>query len=294
MPTGTNTYLVGISNPYTLIDTGEGKPEYITVLEQALRETAAPTNPTRVDISDIVISHWHQDHVGGLPFVLALLRRLWDERNPGGSTDFEPPRLHKFPLVPESPSVITTMSSVPPDSYTRSPSGGHFHDLHDSQILSSLEVIHAPGHTADSISLFIPTNHALYTADSVLGQGTAVFEDLGAYISTLRKLLAFRSSTGEDYTEVYPGHGPVVTDPHTLIESYIAHRLQREAEIVQVLKDRGRATIWSIVGVIYAGYPESVWVAAAHGVELHLKKLESEGRVEKLGGEGKDSEWRLV
>jgi ribonuclease/clavin/mitogillin len=43
--TGTNTYLVGRHNPYILVDTGEGRDHYITVLESALRDVAVIANP---------------------------------------------------------------------------------------------------------------------------------------------------------------------------------------------------------------------------------------------------------
>ncbi|KAL0065749.1 hypothetical protein AAF712_007232 [Marasmius tenuissimus] len=72
---GTNTYLVGKQNPYTLIDTGEGKEEYVAELEKALKDTATVKNPNEPEISDIVLSHWHRDHVGGLSSVLPMLRR---------------------------------------------------------------------------------------------------------------------------------------------------------------------------------------------------------------------------
>jgi ribonuclease/clavin/mitogillin len=307
---GTNTYIVGKQNPYTLIDTGEGRPEYIPVLESALRETAKSTNSNKADISDIIISHWHPDHVDGLPGVLSLLRKLWDERKT--SMPFKPPRLHKFPLDPNAkltahsahntlPSII---DSLPPDSYIPSPTGHVFHDLHDSQTISSaLRVLHTPGHTTDSICLYVPQDKALYTADNVLGQGTAVFEDLAAYLASLNSMLQFE---GGAYETLYPGHGPVVPNGKDLISGYIKHRLEREAQILKFLEQPpfngpdapelkpNYWTTWSMVTTMYAAYPESLWLPAAHSVDLHLKKLEGEGVVRKVGGEGKDAAWEVV
>ncbi|KAJ7584332.1 beta-lactamase-like protein [Mycena floridula] len=300
---GTNTYLVGQTNPYTLIDTGEGKEEYIPILESALRETTTASNPTEPDVSDIVITHWHGDHVGGLPTVLSLLKRLWGERN--GSLPFKPPRLHKFPLAAHQihkrdrlPSII---QELPPDSFTPTPEGNTFHDLHDSQIINSLQVLHTPGHTVDSISLYSSDNHALYTADTVLGQGTSVFEDLGTYLTSLRKMISFVESQGLSSTTLYPGHGPTVTDGVEVMKTYVQHRLEREAQVVKTLKSSPPGsedsaqpvlwTTWTLVSVIYAAYPESLWLPAAHGISLHLKKLERDGLVKSMGGEGVHRSW---
>ena len=155
-------------------------------------------------------------------------------------------------------------------------------------------MIHCPGHTADSICLYSPADHTLYSADTVLGQGTAVFEDLASYITSLRKLLTLGSDQGREFAQLYPGHGPVITRVHEQIEMYIRHRLEREEQIVQVLRDKGAATVMALVAVIYAAYPTSLWTAAAHGVVLHLNKLEGEGRAKCIGGNGHESEWQLT
>ncbi|KAJ3549254.1 hypothetical protein NM688_g5198 [Phlebia brevispora] len=72
---GTNVYLIGQRNPYIIVDTGEGLPEFIPYLEDALQNNGNPFNPEEVDVSDIIITHRHLDHTGGLPTVLAMLRK---------------------------------------------------------------------------------------------------------------------------------------------------------------------------------------------------------------------------
>ena len=186
-------------------------------------------------------------------------------------------------------------------------SGKPLHDLSDSQILplTNIRVLHTPGHTPDSIALYLPSDRALYTADTVLGHGTAVFEDLSDLISSLHKMLEFGKTEGGEYTRLYPGHGPVVDDGANLVETYISHRLEREEQIVRTLKtpppviafeggEAGLWTTWTLVSTIYAKYPESLWLPAAHSVDLHLKKLEKDGKVKKIGGVGKDTQWAFV
>ena len=185
--------------------------------------------------------------------------------------------------------------------YTPSPDGSLFHDLHDGQSFpishsdassdsdASFQVIHSPGHTADSIALLFPSERVLYTADSVLGQGTTVFEDLGTYLSTLRSLLSYLDKD----TVLYPGHGPVVHNGEQLIKTYIEHRMEREGQIIQVLQQGGTWSTWEIVSKIYAAYPRDLWEPAARSVNQHLYKLETEAKAERLGGEGKDTKWKL-
>jgi len=296
---GTNTYILGRQKPYTLVDTGEGKEDYIPVLESALNETSSSDT---ADVSDIILSHYHGDHVGGLPSVLALLRRLWVDRKT--NLPFKPPRLHKFPSqLPDWSNLPSIMASLPPDSFTPAPEGP-FHDLHDGQELitpsTTVRVLHTPGHTADSICLFIPEDRALYTADTVLGHGTAVFEDLKVYIASLRKMLDYQKSN--PYDILYPGHGPVVAEGTKVIETYIKHRLEREAQVLEVLQSsppsssesgKGAWTTWTIVSKIYEGYPESLWGPASRSIDLHMNKLEADGLVRKLDGDGVHTSWGL-
>jgi glyoxylase-like metal-dependent hydrolase (beta-lactamase superfamily II) len=124
----------------------------------------------------------------------------------------------------------------------------------------------------------------LFTGDSVLGQGTTVFENLTTYLSSLKKQLDLNPAT------VYPGHGPVIEGKQASrdkIQEYINHRQQREDQIVQVITERGsdeKVTAADVVKVIYAQYPQSLWPAAERGVLQHLEKLKDEGRAQDIGG----------
>ncbi|EJU05799.1 Metallo-hydrolase/oxidoreductase [Dacryopinax primogenitus] len=265
---GTNTYLLGTRPPYILLDTGEGKDAYISLLEEVLMSSS---NSGAQLVSDVVLSHKHADHHAGLPSVLSLLA---EHHSPA-------PVIHKFPLSSPDPVVESTRLQLPAQERT-------WADLSDGQVLRgegvTLRILYTPGHTEDSICLYLEEEEALFTADAVLGQGTTVFEDLGAYMSSLRLLLE-RFPRAE---HVYPGHGPVVERGRGHIGQYIAHREEREEEILAVLRQRG-GTVREIVRVVYARYEESLWGAAERGVRLHLLKLEGEGRVRRVG-----ERWEVV
>ncbi|OBZ75408.1 Beta-lactamase-like protein 2 [Grifola frondosa] len=287
------------------------REEYIPHLEEALNDDTKVHDAAQPDISDIILTHKHHDHCFGLPSILSLLHRRWDERNTANPLPFQPPRIHKIPLPSSDPKLQSIIDSLAPGSFTPAPSGDRLHDLCESQTLpvtttsaesqtSFLRILHTPGHTRDSMCIFYPEDRALFTADTVLGHGSAVFEDLASYMASLRKMINFGKGAGGEptYVTVYPGHGPVVANGLRQVSMYLQHRVDREEQILKVLQRTPAPeepwTTWSVVSTIYADYPPSLWEPAAHSVELHMRKLESEGRVECLGGAGKNTQWELV
>lgn len=115
----------------------------------------------------------------------------------------------------------------------------------------------------------------MFTADNVLGQGTAVFEDLATYMKSLD------SMAKQFKGRAYPGHGPVIDDGPAKINEYIKHRKQREQQVLDVLAQSNEAgwTSMDIVKVIYKDYPKSLWEPAEKGVLQILDKLKGEGKV---------------
>ena len=167
---------------------------------------------------------------------------------------------------------------------------------------ATLRAFHCPGHTTDHMALILEEEDAMFTGDNVLGHGTAVFEDLAAYLASLEKMQhQFRG-------RAYPGHGAVIPDGKGKIKEYIRHRQQREEEILQGLKGgndepglpettngsngvTGAArTAMELVKVIYKDVPENLHEPAERGVLQVLRKLEREGRVVQMEGQ----RWRLA
>jgi hydroxyacylglutathione hydrolase len=250
---GTNTYLVGRRDPI-LVDTGAGVPEYVPLLESYLKKRGF-TQPSRV-----LLTHRHRDHLGGV----ADLRR----RFPGLAVA---KMRHKDAELPEPIDDLRDGETVYGDGVTLVP-------------------VYTPGHASDHLCYYLVEEKALFTGDVVLGGSTTVIPsddgDLVAYLDSLKRLLAL------DVQRIYPAHGPVIEDGPGRIREYIAHRHQREAQILGALSD-GLLTIPAIVARVYADVTAALHPMAAMSVESHLRKLVNEGIVQEMKQRDAPSRWEL-
>jgi glyoxylase-like metal-dependent hydrolase (beta-lactamase superfamily II) len=185
---------------------------------------------------------------------------------------------HRHP--DHAPGAARLAAAVRVPVYAFHPEAGE-RPLPDGEVVGAgtlrIRAVHTPGHTADHVAFFLESDAALFTGDAVLGRGTSVISppegDMAAYVASLRTML------GVGARVIYPGHGPVVSDPRAKLEEYLAHRAERERQVIQALA-RGRETPEEIVALVYAmEIPESMFPAAARSVLAHLLKLEAEGRV---------------
>jgi len=243
---GTNTYLIGTGEERILLDTGSGHPEYIPVLERALEQAGCRA------IQEIVLTHGHPDHIGGVASIQAHFGKL---------------KVSKLPDPLFDPPFDLDISAIGDDARLET-EGAH------------LRALHTPGHAPDHLCFVLEEERSVFTGDNVLGVGTTVIPsetgDLGAYMNSLARL------QGEDPTSLYPAHGPVIRDGRAKLKEYIAHRNEREAEILAAV-DGGAHQIAEMVAIIYAAYPVSLHVAAGQSVGSHLLKLEAEGAVVRNG-----------
>lgn len=247
---GTNTYLIGTSKRPILLDTGQGIPSYVPLLERAVKARGAD------GLQEIVLTHSHPDHIGGVPAI---------------QEHFGPLRVSKKPWAGrESPVAFT-----PIDDGTVITTEG-----------ATLRALWTPGHARDHLCFYLEEEKAFFTGDNVLGAGTTVISDsdgdLGDYLRSLRRLLEY------DVEIIYPAHGPMIRNARAKIEQYIAHRLLREEQILDGLR-AGVREVPALVKRMYADVPEVLHAAAAMSVRAHLRKLETEGRARHDG-----TAWHLV
>lgn len=202
---------------------------------------------TREDasIETVLITHWHPDHTQGVPHVLELC-----------------PDAKIYKYGPEAAQIPIT----------------------DGQIFAvdgaTLVARHTPGHTEDHIAFVFMEEDSMFTGDNILGHGTAVFEDLSTYLSSLKRMKNLFKG------RAYPGHGPVLEDGPAKITEYLQHRKDRETQVVKLLTssrpDTGKPGAWTVmelVQVMYNDVPTELHLPASRGVSQILTKLEGESRV---------------
>eukprot|EP00053_Salpingoeca_punica_P014040 m.127425 g.127425 ORF g.127425 m.127425 type:complete len:311 (-) comp16365_c2_seq1:1288-2220(-) len=255
---GTNTYIVGTGARRLLVDTGEGVVGYTEQLGRALGMLDSDIEPSSTatssqqqkptcSISQVILTHWHNDHVGGVEDVQQI----------NVAAGLPAPSFLKYPL---------------PAKDTR-----QYNQLKDNDRIAvdgaTLRVVHTPGHTDDHVVLFLEEENAVFSGDCILGSGTTVFERLGPYLESLKKIRNLQPSL------IYPGHGPVVTNPVAVVEQYLQHRETREREILASMASKQKMTLLDIVKVVYVGIQPGVVRGAAGNVLHHLEKLMSEGKV---------------
>ena len=129
-----------------------------------------------------------------------------------------------------------------------------------------LVVVHTPGHSGSS----------LFTGDHIMGGSSVMVEDMGPYLASLDRI----HHAGLE--RLYPGHGDVMDEPDEVISWYLAHRLERERQIVDAIAG-GADSVGAVVEVVYADVDSSLYPLAARSVVAHLRKLESEGRARRTG-----------
>jgi glyoxylase-like metal-dependent hydrolase (beta-lactamase superfamily II) len=186
---------------------------------------------------------------------------------------------HGHPDHADGAAVFSELTSAPVAAVDAALATPGAPELRDGQATRAggveLVPLLTPGHAPDHCCFLLPAEQAAFTGDHVLGRGTTVIYwpdgDLQDY---LRSLETLRST---DVERLYPGHGPTVPDARAKLDEYLAHRLQREAEVMAALR-AGDRTAQAIVARVYAGVDRALWPAAELSVRAHLVKLVREGR----------------
>jgi glyoxylase-like metal-dependent hydrolase (beta-lactamase superfamily II) len=263
--TGTGTYIVG-EGDVAVIDPGPEDGAHMEALLAALRGER---------VTHILITHTHHDHSG---MAGAFARRvgapiLGFGPHPAGGSPLAGPALDESGDHRYAPDEIIKDGAVIEGENWR------------------IEAVHTPGHLANHLCFALPEKGALFTGDHMMGWSTTVVAppegDMADYMASLDLLLA------RDDDIYFPTHGAPIEKPRRFVRAVKAHRLMRDAQILEQIK-KGRMRIKDMVPEMYADIDPRLHPAAAFNVLAHLIRLARMGAVECDGAPGLGSAYRIA
>lgn len=242
---GTNTYLVG-SRELAVVDPGPDEPEHVDAI-------LAAAGGAR--IRWVLVTHTHVDHS---PAAQRLAQATGAELRGVAAPPGDPYQDRSF-----RPDVGLDSEPLLATSEYR------------------LRAIHTPGHVANHYCLLLEDEGMLMTGDHIMNGSTVVIippnGDMGDYLESLRQLRTLPLAS------LAPGHGELMSEPVTVIDGIVEHRLQRERKVVGAL-DHTAGTLDELVLAVYDDVPATMHLMAKYSLWAHLLKLQDEGRACESGG----------
>jgi recombination protein RecT len=256
---GTNSYLVGDpATGFIAIDPGPADPEH---LEKLWRAAGG-------DIRMIVCTHSHPDHAPGARPLQAMCQP-------------QPPILG----LPSTPTARAHSTFAPDRSLlnkellTLTPRGLEADLAYKTS--HTLQIIHTPGHAANHLCLVLLEDGLLFSGDHILNGSTTVIDppdgDMADYLESLDKLSA--ACAEHQIGFILPAHGYVIGgddgEAAAAIAQLKAHRLKREAKILQVMQAQPQGTLDDWVCAAYDDVPPRMWPVAKRSLIAHVAHIEA-------------------
>lgn len=204
-----NSYLWDGDDGVTLVDTGW--PDSAALIESALRVLGKG----RGDVVRIVLTHFHEDHVGSAAEV-ATWGRVEVVAGHADASFVTGAERGPLPVLTRAETEIHPPSDVPPHG----PPCRVDRAVRDGDVLDfagGARIVGAPGHTPGSIALHLPDADAVLTGDAVAEfHGTVILGAFNVDREEAKRSLARIADTGASVAGF--GHGEAVLDgAHALI-----------------------------------------------------------------------------
>ena len=277
---GTNTYIVGTPDlGYVVIDPGPHDMGHVQRILDA----------TQGDINAIICTHSHADHS---PAALPLQALVVEASNTVPGDLMGEFARHICPILglPSEPTArdnayfepnVVLQNNELLEQYFRPQRGKNAFKI-------TLQVVLTPGHAANHLCIMLQEDGLLFSGDHILNGSTTVIDppdgDMTTYLQSLDTLAALCTTHQADF--ILPAHGYVLTRclgaEHTggarrAIEELKAHRLRREAKVMQAMRTKPGASVQDLLPLAYDDVPPKLWPVAARSLTAHIQRIEALG-----------------
>ena len=240
--THTNCYILGVpGGERIIIDPAAKNAEGLALLQEKVDQIMGDGST----IISTIFTHRHADHIGDLSAIS---------------------NIYQAPIWASS----ETLETISPCESDRVLKEGDMVKVDEV----SWSIIETPGHCPGQLCLV--SQAGIISADNVVQVGTILVPsgegDMTAYIEGLYRLRDYNANL------LFPGHGPVVTNPNKQISHYIEHREKRH-EAVFTAWQNGLREIEELSHAAYADTPDAHPMLKIDQTMSHLDALRKEGRI---------------
>lgn len=291
-----NIYLI-IDEELVLIDIGPWKEDLIDTLSLSLAQLGFSIR----DISKIIYTHAHPDHMGGSGQLegslshsiyceaqkhveqygqyVSLLKSLCKE------SFFE--HLYLYPEEKENYSKVLEIIWRPTFGEIKID-----HMLHDGEIIDTgklkFEVVFTPGHSPWDISLWEEEEAILFSGDFLLEKSTTLTgglngfgSDLNSYKSSLEKIEKYLAKA----RYIFPSHGSPIEYGTKLARDFLRIIKWKESRILRKLSIK-RCSLIELAELFSLSRNPVVFVRQLGTLLTYVEKLEKEGKILRLQDSG--------
>jgi glyoxylase-like metal-dependent hydrolase (beta-lactamase superfamily II)/8-oxo-dGTP pyrophosphatase MutT (NUDIX family) len=250
--THTNCFIAG-EKEFLVIDPGSPFADE----QRALNDYLDSLIENEGILREIILTHLHKDHTSGA----VALQKHFREKH----------RL-SVPIAAHSVTAESVKDSVNVERFIEDEEIIRLKSNNDEKI--ELKAMHTPGHARGHLCFYNESQGFLLAGDNVLGTGSILIDSPeGNMIDYLQSLERMKDLPNLRF--LCGSHGAAVFNAKEKIESYIAHRRERERKILGAI-EQGAKNTREIVEMVYTDVSPELWNLAEKSVEAHLEKIRME------------------